>query len=526
MTLRNPGYTELSRNLPVLKGIARGIEKEGLRVTPHGALALTPHPASLGSALTHPHITTDYSEALLELITGTHDSTESLIAELEQTHRFVAEQLGEDLVWNQSMPAQLPPEADIPIAWYGKSNTGMLKHVYRRGLAARYGKSMQCIAGVHYNFSVPESFWELIGIPGDDKQRRSTGYLALIRNFTRYSWLLMYLFGAAPAISSHFMRHASGMLDTLDDTTLYLPYATSLRMSDLGYKNNKAQADLQLCYNDLETFLERMYNAVTTPWPEYEAIGTHRNGEWIQLNTNILQIENEYYSSIRPKRATGRCERPARALAERGVQYIEVRCLDIDPYSPTGITVETSRFMDAFLLFCAVEDSANFPNNGFCTNSQDNFASVVKEGRKPGLMLSNDGSPIALTDWGTELLERIAPYAELLDAAYGGSGYRAAVTAQAAKIADSELTPSASLLRDLRNSKLGLQEFTLQQSKAHRDALCAQPLDPATRQAYQQMTQDSVAAQQRLEEGDTEDFSSYVARYHQALSGCPIGAGK
>src|SRR5690606_13889187 len=136
------------------------------------------------------------------------------------------------------------------------------------------------------------------------------------------------------------------------DETLYLPHATSLRMSDLGYQN-KAQSDLQLCYNDLETFLARMYAAVTTPWPAYQAIGTHRNGEWIQLNTNVLQIENEYYSNIRPKRSTGRCERPAMALAERGVQYIEVRCLDIDPFAPVGITPVTSRFMDAFLLFCA-----------------------------------------------------------------------------------------------------------------------------------------------------------------------------
>ncbi|TEA79153.1 glutamate--cysteine ligase [Allopusillimonas ginsengisoli] len=523
MTSHNQGYNALCHHLPVLKGIARGIEKEGLRVTPEGTLALTPHPESLGSALTHPHITTDYSEALLELITDTHDSTESLIAELEQTHRFVAQALGDELIWNQSMPAQLPPEADIPIAWYGTSNTGMLKHVYRRGLAERYGKSMQCIAGVHYNFSVPEPFWELIGIQGDGVQRRSRGYMALIRNFTRYSWLLMYLFGGAPAISKSFLKTPSVKLETLDDNTLYLPYATSLRMSDLGYKGNKAQSELQLCYNDLETFLERMYNAVTTPWPDYEAIGTHRNGEWIQLNTNIIQIENEYYSSIRPKRTTGRCERPARALAERGVQYIEVRCLDIDPYSPTGISVDTSRFMDAFLLFCAVEDSAYFSNNGFCLHSQSNFARVVKEGRKPDLMLNNEGTPIALAEWSKHLLDRIAPYAELLDSAYGGTLYAAAVSAQAKKVANSELTPSARLLQDLRDSKLSLHDFTLQQSKAHRDTLCAQPLDAAVMQAYQQMASDSFAEQQRLKADDTEDFSSYVARYHAALQGCQSG---
>src|SRR5690606_4966686 len=160
-----------------------------------------------------------------------------------------------------------------------------------------YGKAMQCIAGVHYNFSLPDTLWDVLGVEGTTPEdKRSRGYLALIRNFTRYSWLLMYLFGASPAVSRSFMRGQDAGLQVLDDETLYLPHATSLRMSDLGYQN-KAQSDLQLCYNDLETFLARMYAAVTTPWPAYQAIGTHRNGEWIQLNTNVLQIENEYYSN-------------------------------------------------------------------------------------------------------------------------------------------------------------------------------------------------------------------------------------
>ena len=98
------------------------------------------------------------------------------------------------------MPATLPGEADIPIAWYGTSNTGMLKHVYRRGLAERYGKTMQCIAGVHYNYSLADGLWDVLDTaPGTTQDRRSRGYIGLIRNFTRYSWLLMYLFGAAPA---------------------------------------------------------------------------------------------------------------------------------------------------------------------------------------------------------------------------------------------------------------------------------------------------------------------------------------
>jgi len=272
------------------------------------------------------------------------------MAELDEVHRVVATTLSDELMWNHSMPAHLPADNEIPIGWYGTSNTGMIKHVYRRGLAERYGRTMQCIAGLHYNFSFDESLWELLNLPQATAQdRRSAGYISLIRNFTRYSWLLMYLFGVSPALSKEFLRGKTGDLLELDQQTMYLPHATSLRMSDLGYQN-KAQSGLKLCYNDLKTFLSRLYDAVTTPWPDYEAIGTHRNGEWIQLNTNVLQIENEFYSSIRPKRTTGPCERPITALAERGIQYIEVRCLDIDPTQATGISAQTARFVDAFLI--------------------------------------------------------------------------------------------------------------------------------------------------------------------------------
>jgi glutamate--cysteine ligase len=518
MTSPSRLFALLREHPQLFKNILRGIEKEGLRVDAQGLLAATGHPAAFGSALTNPHITTDYAEALLEMITGTHSSIAGLLDELRDTHRFVAENLGDEVVWNQSMPAHLPADADIPIAWYGTSNTGMLKHVYRRGLAVRYGKPMQCIAGLHYNFSVPDKLWDLLGITGASvEDQRSKGYLALIRNFNRYSWLLMYLFGCSPAVSSHFLKGPQAdALARLDADTLYLPYATSLRMSDLGYKN-QTQSALQLCYNDIETFLTRMYDAVTTPWPAYQAMGTQRDGQWIQLNTNVLQIENEYYSSIRPKRTTGRCERPVTALAARGVQYIEVRCLDIDPFSPIGISAQTSYFMDAFLLFCAAEDSPFFPNGGFCKDSNNNFGVVAREGRKPGLTLINQNKPVPLPDWGRSILDRIQPYAELLDATLDEQNYVQAVGAQYAKFDDAEQTPSAQLLAHLRDTGTSLHDYSLRQSKQHRDTLLATPLDAAKRQAFAKAAEQSVRDQARLEQNDTEDFAAYVERYHSAL---------
>jgi len=526
----------LQQELPLIAASLRGVEKEGLRIDRQGQLAQTPHPQALGSALTHPRITTDYSEALLELITQTHASAAALIAELRLTHRYVAATLDEagETMWNHSMPGHLPPEAAIPIAWYGTSNTGMLKHVYRRGLAERYGRRMQCIAGVHYNFSLHDDAWELLALPGTTAtERRSHGYIALIRNFTRYSWLLMYLFGASPAVTRDFLRASScdfscdsscnshHNLQQLDADTLYLPYATSLRMSDLGYQS-PVQAQLKLCYNDLDTFLARLHDLVTRPWPDYARIGTHRDGQWIQLNSHILQIENEYYSTIRPKRVTERGERPITALAERGVQYVEVRCLDIDPFAPQGITADTARFLDAFLLYCALADSPLFTPDGHCNHSAENFAQVVRAGRTPGLMLNRDGQAIALRQWGHELLDGIAACAALLDEAHAddahaGTHYAQAIAMQRAKLAAPETTPSGQFLAALTGERLSFYDYARELSRAHARALRDEPLSDVEESAYAAMAQASLAEQARIEAGDVMDFDSYVARYHAAL---------
>ncbi len=355
-------------HLPLLNQCLHGIERECLRVDAHGHLAMTPHPIALGSALTHPQITTDYSEALLEFITGTDQDPRNTLAELEAIHRFTYAKLGDEYLWSPSMPCPLPSEADIPIAEYGSSNIGRLKHVYRQGLALRYGKTMQCIAGIHYNFSLPEALWPVLqaddGDTRSERDYRSARYIGLIRNFRRYSWLLMYLFGASPALDAGFLRGRPHQLEALDADTLYLPYATSLRMSDLGYQNN-AQAGLTPCYDDLSSYTESLYRAVSTPYAPYEAMGIKdAAGNWQQLNTNVLQIENEYYSNIRPKRVTATGERPLQALRARGIQYIEVRCLDINPFLPLGIDLNEARFLDAFLLFCALADSPCLADGG------------------------------------------------------------------------------------------------------------------------------------------------------------------
>ena len=503
----------------LLRHCRHGLEKESLRVDPAGHLALTPHPPVLGSALTHAQITTDYSEALLEFITDAWEDPARTLDELDAIHRFTYAKLGEEQLWTHSMPCRLPDEPDIPIAEYGESHIGRLKHVYRRGLAVRYGKAMQCIAGIHYNFSLPEALWPLLQAAEDDSRSaqdwQSARYIALIRNFRRYSWLLMYLFGASPAVCASFLKDREHNLEQLDDCTLYLPWATSLRMSDLGYQNN-AQASLRPCYNDLPSYLASLRQAVSTPYPPYQAIGTRQDGEWQQLNTNVLQIENEYYSTIRPKRVANSGERPIQALGARGVQYVEVRCLDIDPFLPLGIDLPAARFLDAFLLYCALEDSPAMPGEE-CRECSDNFALTVKEGRKPGLQLSHNGKWRDLKEWGLQLIERLAPCAALLDAARGDDLHRQALASQRAKLEDASLTPSARVLRSLREDKLSFHAFALRQSERHAAWFRSRPLDAAGLAAFEASARDSLTAQAKLETEQPGSFDEFVERYMAAI---------
>ena len=501
----------------VLAGGLRGIERETLRVDRAGHLAHTPHPAAMGSALTHPQITTDYAETLLEFITPAEKDIADTIAKLDGIHRYAYSKLGDELLWSQSMPCQLPAEEDIEIAWYGTSNIGMLKHVYRRGLALRYGKAMQCIAGIHYNYSLDERLWrvlaenEVSGKRLTPRSFQSEAYLATIRNFRRYSWLLMYLFGASPVLSSGFLRGRQHKLETLSDDTLYLPYATSLRMSDLGYQND-AQSGLSPHENCLDSYVAAMTKAVNQPYEPYAKLGTKRDGEWIQLSTNVLQIENEYYSTIRPKRVIQTGERPIQALCARGVQYIEVRCMDVDPFEPVGISVATGRFLDAFLLFCALEESPTItPEQGAVYT--ENFARTVKEGRRPGLTLNNGEAEMPLPVWGAQLLERIRPVAELLDALRGDSVHRDALAAQAAKLADAELTPSAKVLAALRANGKSFAAFGLAQSEKHAAYFRSHPPSAEEAAYFDNLAAVSLAEQAELEAAPQSNFDDFVTAY-------------
>jgi len=497
------------------EGFLKGIEKEGLRVDGNGFIAQTPHPRSLGSTLTHPWITTDYSEALLELITPVCHSTDELMQWLGNIHGFVQSQLGEELLWAGSMPCRLDGDASIPIAEYGTSNIGRLKHVYRQGLAVRYGRVMQSIAGVHYNFSLPDSFWEDwqavhrdIQTPQDFKSQQ---YFWLIRNFRRRSWLLMYLFGASPALDASFVDGHQHALTRWNDDTLFGPTATSLRMSDLGYHNN-AQSSLDICFNRLDNYIRTLDRAIHTPWPPYQRIGVERDGDFVQINANVLQIENEYYSAIRPKRTIRTGEKPIHALRARGVEYIEVRCLDLNPFEPLGVSETEVDFLDLFLLDCLLRESDTIEDDE-CRLLDRNYQSVVNHGRDPQLELAVTGGSKDLQTLGLNLLDSLVPLAERLDSLAATNVYSQALLAQMHKLRDAAATPSARALEAMRDGNQGHVDWQLAISREHQQSLRSAGLKPEVQASMAAQAERSLQEQAELEAADELPFSEFLARY-------------
>lgn len=482
-----------------LQGIRRGIEKESLRASASGALALTPHPAALGSALTHPHITTDYSESQLELITGAHASVEQCLEELTQVHQFALRALGDELMWVGSMPCTLPPDETIPIGRYGASNVGRAKSVYRMGLAHRYGRRMQTISGIHYNWSLP-------GV--SDAQ-----YFGLIRNFRRQAFLLLYLFGASPAACSSFVAGRKHELQVLSPGTVYMPYGTSLRMGRLGYQS-EAQSSLAVSYNSLEGYAASLHDALTRPYPAYEAIGImNPGGEYNQLATTLLQIENEFYGTIRPKRVIRPGERPLHALRERGVEYVEVRLMDLDPFVPIGIKAQTIRFLDVFLLHCLLSDSPEDTPQEIAALGRNQHRTAAY-GRDPSVMLERGDREIGLREWGAEIVAECAPIAAMLDGVHGTTDYGDALRAAEALLQEPELLPSARVLaamaRDHSNSFAG---FTLSQSEQAKAKLLRLPFAGSLQARMEALARQSIEDQKAVEAADTMPFEQYRQQY-------------
>ena len=503
-----------------LRQLQRGIEKESLRITPQGQLAQTPHPAGLGSALTHPQITTDFSEALLELITPVFPSIEGALNSLSDIHRYVYSQLNQELLWTASMPCVLPEDSQIPVAQYGSSNVAQMKTAYRVGLGHRYGRAMQTISGIHYNFSIPEPLWPYLQAQAPAAQQqlslqdfKTESYFHLIRNFRRISWLFVYLFGASPAVCKTFLQGQDHNLETFDEHSYYLPYATALRMGDFGYQSN-AQNGMDICYNTLDNYIQTLKQAIVTEHPEYKKIGIKKEGHYAQLSSALLQIENEFYSPIRPKRVTNSGEIPLGALQQRGVEYIEVRSIDVNPYLPLGIDSDEIRFIDCWLLFCLLDDSPLCDDKDRA-RIDDNFKTVVNYGRKPGLKLKQRRGEVSLIDWGTDLLDGIEAIAQTMDQVHGGNDYVRVCQEQRQKLQDPSLTPSAKILADMKAKQQSHFDFALALSQQHLKSFTEQPLSNEALDQFHTARDVSIQKRQQIEQQDELSFDDYLSKFYQ-----------
>jgi len=505
-----------SREPGVLQGGLKGVEKESLRVSPEGRIEHSAHPRALGAALTHPHITTDYSEALIELVTPAFRHTWELLQYLCDLHRFVYLQLPDQLLWATSMPCRLSQDADIPVAHYGRSNVGRLKEVYRLGLGYRYGRMMQAISGVHFNYSFPAHFWPVLA---DSQQKHkadrdfiSAGYFQLLRNYRRHGWLILYLFGNSPALCASFMQGREHAIPELSPGTLYERYATSLRMSDLGY-TNKSQAGLRISVNSIDEYIRDLTAAVSTEHPAYQKIGVKIDGQYRQLNANLLQIENEYYSYIRPKRVTRPGEHPTQALRRGGVEYVEFRALDVSAFDPVGVNQNKLRFLEAFAALCVLKQSDPIEHDEQA-QLDANHALVAHRGREPGLTLNRNGRQVQLQAWARELVDSMRGICELLDQGDPQRPYGVALDQQALKIDQPEATPSARSLEELGTTGESFAQFGLRMSRLHKAYFLE--LYPPNAQRLAEFVAEAELSLQRqaeLEASDTVNFDRFLADY-------------
>ena len=502
----------------LLTGGLKGIEKESLRIAKDGMISQTPHPAALGSALTHPYITTDYSEALLELITPPFADIRDTLDFLHNIHQFVYDHLDNEILLGASMPCGIDGDESIPIAGYGSSNIGRMKRIYRRGLWHRYGRTMQAIAGIHFNYSVPEALWVALHQQENSQlnleQFTDDAYFGLIRNFQRLGWLILYLFGASPAICKSFFKSRPGLMaqfEEFDQGTLYHPYATSLRMSDIGYKS-KNQANLKIDYNSLSGYVSSLSKAIETPYPEYEKIGVVVDGEYRQLNSNILQIENEFYSTIRPKQIIKSGEKPTLALKNRGVRYIEMRSLDLDLFNPVGIDEEKARFIEALLVTCLLKDSPEISDQDHQIINANQLA-VANFGRKPGLELNKGNQKIPLQDWAAEILESMQPVCAILDKEDAGKPYSSALAQQRLLVENRDLTASAKILENMTQSRQAFSCFALNKSAEHARYFSLNKLNLNQTRQFNEMAEESLAKQKELESNAQIPFDDFLKQY-------------
>lgn len=484
-----------------------GMERESLRAVKKGLLSAKPHPKSLGSALTNPLISTDFAEAQVEIISPTFLSFKSLETFTYKLHAFIASNLGEEYLWPFSMPCHLPDKDEITIANYGTSDTGMEKVYYRRGLVKRYGTTMQTISGIHYNFSFSKAFFTLLhkefNSPLSLEDFISDEYFHIIRNFLSYDFILTYLFGASPVAHSSFFSKTPDGFEKLSSDSYLKKDATCLRMSSYGY-SNKSKCQLHPSLDNLESFVKDLEHAIKTPCKSYEKIGLfNEKKERVQLNYNHLQIASEYYASIRPKPHIFYKETYLEALKQRGVKYLEVRSIDLDPFHPIGISEEQLHFTHLFLLYCLFKE--NEPKGTF-NQIMQNEERVAREGNKKNISLDFLGKSIPLHECLKTILDEMEEIVSLFDKKTRAP-YQRALRKQKLKVDGKLKTTSQKVIEALKFQDYLSLGSTL--GKKHKETLLKQKLPKKLLSHFQKEAEQSLVKQAEIELKETFALKDY-----------------
>jgi len=490
-----------------------GFEKESLRVF-QSNIAKSAHPRSVGSALCNQYITTDFSEAQLELITPPLSGKTSSFEFLDHIHHFVSHNIGQEILWPFSMPPVITSEHDIPIANFGTSNLGLFKQIYRNGLAHRYGRAMQAISGVHYNYSLPDSIWQTSLFKDEDKRDikeiKSKAYFRMLRNVYRMNWLILYLFGASPVLAENCIKKDKSSCQRLDDQTYYLPYATSLRMSDYGYQN-LLRTSLNISFNSLNDYIFDLRAATSTASKAFQKIDNKHLTHQKQINANVLQIEDEYYAAARAKSRIISNQRPTSKLIQGGVDYIELRSLDLNPFSRIGIDMETVYFLEMFLIYCLLKPSKPISSDELST-IHDNDLLVAKFGRDPNLYLQKYQTKIGLKEWGNQILDEITPIAELLDG--DTTVYSEMIGAIKLKVNNPDETLSGLLLDRIMTEKISFIDLGNSIGAANKQYyLNLEKSGNLHWHLLEQEAKDSWDRQFKLEEDTSQPFENFVTDY-------------
>ena len=490
-----------------------GFEKESLRVL-NTSISQHPHPELLGSVLCNPYITTDFSEAQLEFVTPSEKDKIKGLKFLDDIHHFVSNNIEDEVLWPFSIPPNIDSEKDVPIANYGSSNLGLFKRTYRKGLSHRYGRIMQAISGIHYNYSVPETLWSssfFSNISDNSNETRSFAYFNMLRNILRINWLILYLFGASPIITKSLLTKNSHSLKQLDKHTYYLPFATSLRMSDFGYCNSSRNR-LKVSMNSLEEYIADLRQATITPFSEFAAIDKINTKSQEQISANILQIDDEYYAVARAKSESLSDSSTTSKLSQGGVDYIELRSLDLNPYSRIGIDKETMLFLETLLIYCFIKQGQHFTDDEI-KDINHNDSIVATKGREPNLCLLKDGTTIGLNEWGKQIIENLFPIAAVLDS--DEKQYTMALEQMWEKVRDANLTLSGRLLDQVLSKKnfsfIDLGNSIGESNKTH--YLNLSKSKNSNWDLFEKEAIDSHNQQKILEKEDGESFETFVEKY-------------